>query len=126
MNGHVCQALDFMHLHRRALVDRYELLGASERSTGSFGVVQLATVQRMSVRPVPCQPPHLHSLNSFEAGILLYHCQLVQALATVSLVKGNCKCCHAVGSLSATVFVHRFKYEIYSSASRCTGLDGRS
>ena len=51
MNGHVCQALDFMHANKHALLERYDLMGSDHRSFGSFGVVQIATVKRMPVRP---------------------------------------------------------------------------
>ena len=51
MNGHVCQALDFMHVNKHALVERYEVMGSDQRRFGSFGVVQIATVKRMPVRP---------------------------------------------------------------------------
>ena len=50
MNGHVCQGLEFMHANRHALVERYDLLSSSDRSIGSFGIVQIATVKRMPVR----------------------------------------------------------------------------
>lgn len=58
LNGHVCQALDFMHANNHAMVDRYKLLDASNRSFGSFGVVQTATVKRMQVCApfVVCKP----------------------------------------------------------------------
>ena len=46
----MCQALDFMHANKHALVGRYDLLSASHRSVGSFGVLQIATVKRMPVR----------------------------------------------------------------------------
>jgi hypothetical protein len=49
MDGHVAQALDFMHANKHALLDRYVLLSASDRSFGSFGVVQIATVKNISV-----------------------------------------------------------------------------
>jgi hypothetical protein len=50
MNEQVCQALEFMHAKKIPLAERYELLGASECSVGSFGVVQIATVKRTPVR----------------------------------------------------------------------------
>ena len=50
MNGHVCQGLEFMHANKHALVERYDLLSSSDRSIGSFGIVQIATVKRMPVR----------------------------------------------------------------------------
>jgi hypothetical protein len=53
LNGQVAQALDFMHANNHALLERYDVLNASHRSFGSFGVVQMATVSRMAVR-TPC------------------------------------------------------------------------
>jgi hypothetical protein len=54
LNAHVAQALDFMHANKHALLDRYDPLSASDRSFGSFGVVQIAAVKSTSVRAPPC------------------------------------------------------------------------
>lgn len=54
----VCEALDYMHANNITFGGRFELLSASDRGIGSFGVVQLASVRVLQVRilkPITCQ-----------------------------------------------------------------------
>lgn len=50
MTKRVCEALDYMHINEHAFGGRFDLLGSSDRSIGTFGVLQLATVQVLQVR----------------------------------------------------------------------------
>lgn len=46
----VCQALDCMHLNRTPFAARYDLMGPSGRTLGSFGSLHLARIKESGVR----------------------------------------------------------------------------
>lgn len=87
MNGHVCQALDFMHINNHALGERYQLMSSSDRSFGSFGIVQIATVARMPVRPI--------SLSIYQSNARSYS-RLFSMLNVEVLVAVDGLCCSSL------------------------------
>lgn len=49
ITGHVCQVLDFMHDQGQVFGTRYNLHGPRDRSFGSYGLVQMASIRVLQV-----------------------------------------------------------------------------